>query len=354
MTNLLPFVSIVVLNYNKKFLSAKCLTQILDVTNYPNFEILFVDNGSKDGSVEYIREKFCNDGRVKILALKNNFGYPLGNNMGVASAMGEYVAIVNNDVTVTTNWLGELIAAIQENPLIVAAQGKIYVEGTNKFDSTGLFMDYFGNSIKRGETEIDRGQYEVRSEIFSFSGACFIIKKSIFNQIGGFDKDYFLMFEEIDLSWRVRLAGYKIIYVPTSVVYHAVGNSTKKTPPIVRFHDTKNKLITFLKNADLDKLLIYNPCIAVFGGLLLDATRKKKRALSVMMPKFRAILWVMKNLRSIFQARYNIQRNAKVDLMPSRYSDMLMIFLLKRKYGYQHSKQYHYLLIKDYIENFSS
>lgn len=354
MTKTFPLVSIIVLNFNKRILSLECLNQILKVTNYPNFEVLFVDNGSKDDSAKYIQSQFQNDERVRIIALDRNYGYPQGNNLGIAKARGEYVAIVNNDVTVTLNWLSEMIDAIQKNQSVVAAQGKIYVAGGNKFDSTGLFMDYFGNSLKRGEGELDSGQYNTLSEIFCFSGACFIIKKSVFDQIGGFDKDYFLMFEEIDLAWRVRLAGYKILYVPNSIVYHAVGVSTKKTPPLVRFNDTKNKLITILKNADTAKLVYYNPTIAVFGGLLLDMTRKKKRELSVIKPKLQALIYVFFNYRKIIITRQKTMRNKKVVLLPTSYSEMIKIFLIKRKYGYRYSKDYQYQKIKRYIENYQT
>jgi GT2 family glycosyltransferase len=346
-----PLVSIVILNYNKKYLSEKCIAHLLRVTNYPNFEIIFVDNGSVDGSAQFIKRIFESDARVKVVELRDNYGYALGNNIGASVARGKYIAFINNDVIVTSNWLNELINTLEKDTIIGAVQGKILRAGSNQIDSIGMFIDYFGNIIKIGEKESDGPEFNRVSEIFSVTGSCFVVRKDAFREIGGFDKNYFLMFEEIDLSWRLRLAGYKIVYIPASTVYHMVGATTKEIQKrLIRFHETKNKLMTFFKNADLKELIVYNPFIAIFGSLILDLIRKQKRNVNVIMPKLEAIWWIFRNFKVIMFMRRKVLRKSKVSLLPTKYSTIFRLFICKWRYGYDYSMKFYYQQIKKYIE----
>jgi GT2 family glycosyltransferase len=337
-----PLVSIVILNYNKKCLSEKCIAHLLRVTNYPNFEVIFVDNGSVDGSAQFIKRMFESDARVKIVELQKNYGYALGNNIGASIARGKYIAFVNNDVIVTSNWLNELISILEKDTTIGAVQGKILRAGSNQIDSMGMFIDYFGNVIKRGEKEPDGPEFNYASEIFSVSGSCFVVREDAFREVGGFDKNYFLMFEEIDLSWRLRLAGYRIVCIPASSVYHMVGATTKEIQKrLIRFHETKNKLMTFFKNADLKELIVYNPFIAIFGALILDLIRKQKRNANVIMPKLEAIWWVFRNFKAIMFMRRKVLRKSKVSLLPTKYSTIFRFFICKWRQGYDYSMKFY-------------
>jgi GT2 family glycosyltransferase len=349
----LPLVSIVILNYNKKYLSAKCIAHLLRVTNYPNFEVIFVDNGSVDGSAQFIKRMFEPDARVKVVELQKNYGYALGNNIGASIAKGKYIAFINNDVIVTSNWLNELINALEKDTTIGAVQGKILRAGSNQIDSTGMFIDYFGNVIKRAGKEPDSPEFNYVSEIFSVSGSCFVVRKDAYREVGEFNKNYFLMFEEIDLSWRLQLAGYRIVYIPTSIVHHMVGTTTKEIQKrLIRFHETKNKLMTFLKNADLKGLIVYNPFIAIFGALILDLIRKQKCNADVIMPKLEAIWWIFRNFKAIMFMRKKVLRKSKVSLLPTKYSTIFRLFICKWRWGYDYSMKFYYQQVKKYIEKF--
>lgn len=310
-----PLVSIVILNYNglKYGHLNTCITSVLR-TNYPNFEVILVDNGSDDGSVDYVQKKFR---QVKIIKLKKNYGTAIGYNIGAFMAKGKYVAILNNDVEVDPEWLTPLVGILEKIPNVVAADPKFksyyYRDRFDDSAAAGRWIDIFGNNYTRGVNEQDLEQY---NKLVYIMGVLTIFKKDILIKSGGFDPLYVFGYEDIDLAWRLYLMGYKIVYVPSSIIYHKSGGTTrgrgKKPKPGYYYLIKRNRLISIIKNYSIGNVLT-----ALFFSLfeyiliLIYFIMKKERRYS--RDLFMAIINVFKNFRIILKRRYRVQSLRRVD-----------------------------------------
>jgi len=220
-TNQLPLVSIVVSNYNgwKFNLLRMCLDSILKI-DYPNFEVILVDNASTDGSVEFCRRLFGEAPRLKIIVNTENI-YSQGLNRGIELSKGKYIVFFNNDIKVDPNYLTKLIEILEADKTIALAQGKLLsYYNHHRIDSVGETMDIYGNPITIGQGEIDNGQYERISEILSASGSASVVRRCVLDEIGEFDSKFYIGYEDMDISLRARLRGYRVVYIPDAVVYH--------------------------------------------------------------------------------------------------------------------------------------
>jgi GT2 family glycosyltransferase len=249
-----PLVSIIMLNYNGGAFLIESIESILK-TNYPNFEFLLIDNASKDDSLLKVKTRF-EDPRLRIIENEQNLQYARGNNLASMEAKGEYIALVNNDVSATPDWLTPLVNCIISDPKVGACQSKL-LQYNNRwlFDSAGGFMTANGVGGNRGFNDVDRGQYDKCELIFVAKGAAMLIRKDLFKRIGGFDPFYVAIYEDVDLSWRINLSGFKICYIPQSVVYHVGRASSKKNPSKETFLSVRNSLLTLIKNYNLRNML---------------------------------------------------------------------------------------------------
>jgi GT2 family glycosyltransferase len=251
-----PLVSIIILNYNGMKFADKCLTSVLN-TRYHNFEVIFVDNASTDGSLEYAKKRFGKNRRLRFVVNKKNYGFAKGNNIGLRHAKGEYVVFLNIDTEVDPNWLTELVKVMDSDPTVGAAQSKLLtMDDQKRIDACGLTLTPYGFFAERGSGEVDRGQYDSAVEIFAAKGAAMAVKREVLEKVGPFDEDYFIFAEEVDLCWRIWLAGYRVVLVPKSIVFHFGAGIVKmiwpqKSPP----YWYRNTLVTFLKNASTKNLL---------------------------------------------------------------------------------------------------
>jgi len=308
-----PLVSIVVLNYNGKHHLKTCLDS-LQRTKYPNTEIILVDNASTDGSVEFVKKNYPN---VKIVKLNKNI-YTCGGYMaGVLVSRGKYIVILSNDMEVDENWLIPLVEALERMPWVAAADAKYKsFYQRDKFDDTaaaGRWIDYFGNNYTRGVNEVDRGQYNKPTYII---GVITIFRKDVFLKIGGFDLSYIYGYEDIDIGWRLYLAGYKVLYVPQSVIYHKGGASTRVKPHIRRYRPElfylvkRNRLISLIKNYSVMNML-RALFIAYLEHFLLAwyffLIGNKVYGLEVV----RAMIYPIRNLKKIMVKRAIVQRLRK-------------------------------------------
>ncbi len=251
-------VSVIILQYNNTILLDRCLKSLAK-TRYKNYEIIIVDNKSSDNSVEFIKKNYPN---LNLIENNQNYGFAKGNNLGVKYANGEFIVFLNNDVEVDPDWLGELVKAIRKDKNIVACQPKVLsLRDKHKFEYAGAgggFIDKYGYPICRGRVydniEEDKGQYNDEIDVFWCCGVCMFIRKNIFNDIGGFDNDFFVYGEEIDLCWRLNLSGYKLKYVPKSVIYHlGRGTAGEKIKTWYWLH--RNQALLVLKNYSFKTLL---------------------------------------------------------------------------------------------------
>lgn len=258
-------------------------------TEYSDFEIILADNASTDGSVEWVREYFPN---VIISTFDDNYGYCGGNNRAVASASKEILLFLNNDVQTSSNWLDAINDCFTHDESIGAVQPKLlsYKE-PKSFEYAGAaggFIDKYGYPFCRGRiletVEKDNGQYDKISEIFWASGAAIAIKKDLFVELGGFDEDFEFHMEEIDLCWRAKRLGYKIIYTPDSIVYHLGGGSLTMGSPRKVYYNFRNNLFMLWKNYSISELINRFPI-----RLFLDVIAAYKSLLSGNPKEFGAI-----------------------------------------------------------------
>jgi GT2 family glycosyltransferase len=251
-----PLVSIVVVNHNGKHHLKICLNSIYK-TKYSPFETILVDNKSTDGSVEYVKKRFK---WVKVVK-NDSIIYPEANNIGVENSRGEYIIFLNNDTEVDENWLKELINVVRKHPSVAVCTCKVKLfSDRSLLNSAGMESDIYGfvfnrGLICRGNFEIDRGQYDKVEEVFAAYSAAMIVRRDVFNKVGGFNSDFGFHYEEIDFCWRVRLAGYKVLYVPRALVYHKMGGAKTTYTMRHKYFIEKNRLRTMIQNYSLFMLL---------------------------------------------------------------------------------------------------
>ncbi len=247
-----PKVSIVILNYNTRDFLEKFLPGVL-ATDYENFEVVLADNGSNDDSVEFVKTKFP---EVSVISLTENHGFAGGYNRALANIEADYFVLLNSDVEVPKGWLNPLVTLAESNTQIAAIQPKLidYKDST-KFEyagGSGGFIDKYGYPFCRGRwfnfIETDTGQYDDIREIFWATGACFLIKSSFWKDMKGLDEDFFAHMEEIDLCWRLKNSGYKIMVCPQSVVYHVGGGTLPVGNPRKTYLNFRNGLFLLCKN----------------------------------------------------------------------------------------------------------
>jgi GT2 family glycosyltransferase len=305
-------VSVIIVNYNNKKFLAKCLGSVFS-SNYPNLEVVFVDNASIDGSVDFVKKMFENKiSSLKIVQNSKNLGYAEGNNLGMSLASGEYFVLLNNDTEVEKDWLMELITPMESDRTIGAAQCKLLsMNERERLDSAGAFIDRFGFPEERGAQEVDWGQYDGLDKIFYAKGAGFAVRRCILNEIGSFDKDYFLSYEETDLCWRIWLRGYRIVFAYKSVVYHfgsiSIFEAKARKNSVHLYHNTKNHIMTLLKNYDLSNLVKYVPAV-VFLKVLFDFPTFRSDCFI----RIRGILYVIRNFDKIWINRKNVQNEIRI------------------------------------------
>ena len=233
----LPKVSIIIVNYNGKLLLEKCLESLFKI-NYNNFEVVIVDNNSTDNTIEFITKNYPS---IIIIKLDSNKGFAEPNNIAAKITKGDYLLFLNNDTIVTPNFISEMIKTMENDKKIGICQS-LLLKSDGQIDSSGDFMDDLG-IVYNSKTKIDSTR-----EIFSARGASLIILKNIFDNLGGFDEKFFFSFEDVDLSWRVRINGYKILVVQTSIVHHLGGGTSDKISSDLTFHSVKNQISMKITN----------------------------------------------------------------------------------------------------------
>jgi len=221
---------------------------------------------------------------------------------------------------------------------IGVAQSKILqLKPSKVFDSTGDFIDSYCLSFMRGHGEEDRGQYDEVDEIFSARGAAMIIRLDVLRTTGLFDSDFFGSYEDVDLCWRIRLRGYKVVYVPQSIVYHSGSATLRKLDfSFITFHQTRNLLNLSLKNKDFWELILHPLIIQIVGALILDLFKRKNP--KIFLARFKAMLCFLKDLKKTYEKRIQIQKikkqsTVKNALLNSNMTYITRGFLYSLKFG---------------------
>ena len=212
-----PMVSIIILNYNAGQILLDCCESVVK-TNYDNFEIIVVDNASEDKSYIKCKEKFES---IHLIENEKNLGYCEGNNVGIKSAKGEFIVILNPDTTVEPDWLNELFLAYYKYGEALYQPKHLSLKEKSRIMSTGNMMNIFGFGYAREKGEKDVNQHNTIEQIGYASGTCLFVPNSIFKKVGLLDPFIFLYHDDLDFGWRAAQLGIKSYYVPSSIIYHA-------------------------------------------------------------------------------------------------------------------------------------
>lgn len=276
-----PSVAVVILNWNGVNFLDQFLPSVIKST-YPNLDIYLADNNSSDNSISFTQNHYPN---IKIIKIKHNFGYAKGYNVALQNVNSDYLVLLNSDVAVTNTWIEPIIEMMEEDKLIAACQPKILsFNNPTHFEYAGAaggYIDNFGYAFCKGRffdvCEKDENQYNKNEEVFWASGAALFIRTQLFKDFEGFDASFFAHFEEIDLCWRLKKAGFKIMYNAQSVVYHIGGGTLQQDSPQKTFLNFRNNLITLFKNLYTWELFIILPIRFILDGLAaLKAYKNKK------------------------------------------------------------------------------
>jgi GT2 family glycosyltransferase len=253
-------IAVVILNWNGRHYLQQFLPSVCRHSDFPDTEIIVVDNGSSDDSVSFLRDSFPD---VRIIEFRNNHGFAMGYYKALEQIKATYYMLLNSDVEVTAGWLAPLFDTMEANAEIGACMPKILAY--NQQDSfeyagaTGGFIDRFGYPFCRGRIlsilEKDTGQYNDFRSVFWASGACMFIRASAYNKAGGLDGEFFAHMEEIDLCWRMKRLGYKVAVVPKSAVYHVGGGTLPNNTPRKLYLNYRNNLFLLFKNLPVFQLI---------------------------------------------------------------------------------------------------
>ena len=265
----MPKVAVVILNWNGIRHLQQFLPSVLAST-WPNLDIVVGDNGSTDGSVDFLKANFP---AITILQNDKNYGFTGGYNRVLERVEADYFVLLNSDVEVPSGWIEPVIAQMESDDLIAASAPKIKAfAAKDHFEHAGAaggFIDVYGYPFCRGrmfyEIEEDRAQYDLSGEVFWASGAAMFVRASYWREAGGFDDRFFAHMEEIDLCWRLKNMGYKVMYCAQSEVYHVGGGTLNTENPFKTYLNFRNNLL-LLKN----NLSIWRAFLVIFIRFWMD------------------------------------------------------------------------------------
>ena len=301
-------VSIVIPHWNGLRFLETCLTALRNQT-YSDIEVILADNASEDGSQAYTREHFP---EVLIEQLPTNRGFTGACNAGMQVSSGEYVVLLNNDTEVDPNWVQEIVSAFERYPEAGFIASKMLLfDKRDHFHTAGDLYRVDGRPINRGVWQHDIGQYDTEDFVFSACGGSSAYRRSMLEDIGLLDDDFFFSLEDIDLGWRAQMQGYKCLYVPTAIVYHQLSASGGGVT--ASFYDGRNSLFVLIKNYPRLLLNKYWRDIVRFQWQeIRDAMQawRGKAARATLRGKLNVLLYLPMLLRK----RRQIQKQCKVSV----------------------------------------
>jgi GT2 family glycosyltransferase len=297
---------------------------------YSSYEIIVVDNGSSDGSVEFLRKNFPH---VQLVQLADNNGFAGGNIKGLEVAQGKFIALLNNDTRVDENWLNNLIQPMLSDPTIGICSSKLILNGTGKLESAGDGLTTWGVGFKRG-FEQDPALYNLPDLVFGASAAACLYRRKMLDAIGFLDNDFFFNDEDTDLNFRAQLGGWKCIYVPYAIVYHRVNATIGRMSDLHVYYHARNLEFLWLKNMPTGLMLRYahHKLLQEFGSFCYLCLRLGKWK-----PFFLAKRDALRLLPKMWKKRQLIQEKRKV---PNCYIQSLLTPVFSREIIRQKIRQF--------------
>ncbi len=300
-----PPVAVLILNFNGEKYIRQCLKSVC-ASDYPNFRVLVVDNHSSDNSLRIIEDYFPD---VEILRMNSNVGFAKAYNYVIRRVEEEFFVLLNNDVEVNKSGMRELVKYAEPSDVAATPSKMLYLDDERIVNSAGGCCDIYGVGWSRGNGKPDDGRFDRVQEVFYGVGGATLIKKSAWEDVGPFDGRYFMYAEDLDWCWRAIMRGYKILYVPTSIVYHKWHGSSESLP-IVYFME-RNWMCNLIKNYSLKSLLKIAP--RYFGikffksmWLLLRGNGEEKLAF------LKAMIWNITNLKGSLRRRSEVQKRRTI------------------------------------------
>jgi hypothetical protein len=307
-----PRVAVLVLNYNGLNWLKRCLPSVFR-TEYANLEVWIIDNGSSDGSIDFVKTTQPN---ARILEFEENLGFAEAYNRAIALVRADYVVLLNNDtIVLNPGWIDRLLETVETDNRIAGVQSKLVsMNDQTRLDSVGgIGIRYWLGFTDIGKLEADKGQYDNPPVTpFYLCAACALINRQAFLEVGGFDPEYFVYVEDVDLSWRLRLAGYRITYQPTVRIAH-FSQGFFSTQSVARriYLQRRNLLRTLLKNCGSNTIMwaVRNFLLHSFLLFLFYSVSEPLRALAVI----KSLEWNIGLLPDTLRARAKIQRKRQLE-----------------------------------------
>lgn len=303
--------AIIILNWNGIDLLKKFLPTL--IAKSKNANIYIADNASTDNSIKFLEDNYTS---IKILQNKTNCGFAGGYNHALSNLHEEFFILINSDIEVTDNWISPIIELLKKDEFISACQPKILdYNNKEKFEyagASGGFIDFLGYPFCRGRIfnhiENDFNQYEDIKEVFWASGACLFIRSKHFNEVNGFDNDFFAHQEEIDLCWRLKNLGYKVMVNPESIVYHVGGGTLNSSSPFKTYLNFRNNLFMLFKNLHILSLFSVLFLRLFLDGIAALSLLTKKKGLTHLLAVLRAHFSFYLSLPSLIKKRSLIKQ----------------------------------------------
>ncbi|MGC8774618.1 MAG: glycosyltransferase family 2 protein [Chlorobaculum sp.] len=334
-----PAVTVIIPHLRNRPMLNACL-DALRKTTFRDFSVIIVDNGGDASDLAGLEADYP---EVAVFRLPENLGYAGGCNEGLKYTKSPYVVFLNDDTVVEPEWLGCLVEAAECDPQIAALQPKIlslpeHRQGRRVFDYAGAaggLIDRLGFPYCLGRSfggrEVDAGQYDEMCDIFWASGVALFARREVVEKLGGFEAGFFMHMEEVDLCWRMLLAGYRVQSAPQSVVWHEGGASLAEGSPLKVYYNHRNALLTLLRNRSAVPLLALLPLrLALEAAAMLYYFAGGKAGVVRAGQVARAFADVLRRLPETLRQRREIQRSRRVSDRELFRNTPLSIFLPRR------------------------
>ncbi|MDO8573289.1 MAG: glycosyltransferase family 2 protein [Candidatus Daviesbacteria bacterium] len=297
-------VSVIIPNWNGKELLKDCLDSL---ENQPA-EIILVDNGSTDDSIDFLKKNYP---KVRLVKLKNNFGFARAINEGVKISNTEYVILLNNDTESDKDFVKSLITCADSHPEVISVNPRLLNFYDKKIiDGVGIEINEVGQARSIGWQEKDHGQFDKEEYIFGATGGASLFRREDFIKVGGFDEGYFMYSEEVDFAFRAQFLGYKSIFCPMAIVYHKHKATAGKKPQHIEYWQFRNMMQTIIKDFPVGVLFKkwrWLKIILVFLNTIFYQLKN-----GYIWPPVLTKLWLLYHLPSLLNQRRAIQKNRKV------------------------------------------
>ena len=285
-------VAYLIVCFNSEKYITKCINSILN-QSHKNYEIIVIDNNSQDNTVSIVKKFLIENQKIKLIANQNNVGYGNAITMAIGNSQGEFIAILNDDVYLDPEWTSNLLKIFMTDEKIMSASGRVlFPDG--ELQSAGGMMDKYGAVVQR-ESKIFHARKIKSNSFFYNDGSAFMIRRKILDEIY-FDPKLFLYYEDVDLCWKIRMAGYKIGYTQEAISYHDAGHSNSDMSVSKFYYISRNRIYVCQKNYSSKNVICRLPntiFLMFFNALFYDATRKPKGYTGAF---FKALIWNLSNL----------------------------------------------------------